>query len=137
MASIFSRIITGELPGEFVFQDPLWVAFLDLKPTAFGHTLLVPRQEAQHLQDLSVETLTALGPTCSRLIGAVKAACQAPAVNVVLNDGPAAGQVVYHAHLHLIPRFVGDGRPPFSVRLDYPAGMMGVWGSRLRAAWKG
>lgn len=135
MPSLFTRIITGDVPGEFIMREPLWVAFLDIKPTAFGHALLVPRQEGQYLTDLAPEVAASLGGTLARLTRTVKTACGVPAVNVVVNDGPEAGQIIPHAHLHVIPRSAGDNRRPFSVQLDYPAGQLALWGERLRAAW--
>lgn len=136
MASLFSRILAGELPGEFVFRDALWAAFLDIRPTAFGHTLLVPRAEAPLLELLPADTLAALGGYSARLTRAVKRATGAPAVNLVVNDGPEAGQLVPHVHLHVIPRTSGDAGRPFAVHLDYPAGGLTQWGERLRAAWQ-
>lgn len=136
MPSIFGKIIAGQIPGQFVFQDPLWVALLDIRPVAPGHCLLVPRHEAQHLAELPAETLAALGDRLARLTAAVKAASGAPAVNVVVNDGPAAGQEVPHAHLHVWPRFPDDGK-----RLSWPAspyaeGELARWAERLRSTWK-
>jgi histidine triad (HIT) family protein len=137
MPSLFSRIILGEIPAQFVFKDQDWVAFLDIKPTSFGHSLLVPRAEAQHLAEIPPHALASLGGYLGRLTRAVKQATGAPAVNVVVNDGPAAGQEVPHAHLHVIPRFVGDGKRPFSVHLQYGEGELAQWGEKLRAAWDG
>lgn len=136
MPTIFSKIIAGQIPGEFVFQDDLWVALLDIRPVAPGHCLLIPRVEGQFLADLPAATLAALGDRLARLTAAVKAASGAPAVNVVVNDGPAAGQEVPHAHLHVWPRFPDDGR-----RLSWPAapyadGQLKDWAGRLRGAWR-
>jgi histidine triad (HIT) family protein len=135
MASLFSRIIAGELPGEFIFRDALWTSFLDIRPTSFGHALLVPRQEAAFLANLAPDVLSELGGYCARLSLAVKRATGAPAVNVVINDGPEAGQVVPHVHLHVIPRMAGDNRPPFSAHLTYAEGALAAMGAKLRASW--
>ncbi len=135
MASLFSKIIIGELPAQFVFKDPLWVAFLDIKPTNPGHVLLVPRAQAQFVADLPTEYLASLGSYMARTVTTVKAASGCDAVNVVLNDGPAAGQVVPHAHFHVIPRHTGDQRPPFSAHHEYRDGELAQWAEKLRAAW--
>jgi len=135
MTTLFDRIISGELPGEFIFKDARWVAFLDIKPTAFGHVLLVARQGSPFLADLPAETLGSLGAYLGRLTTVVKQVCAAPAVNVVLNDGPEAGQLIGHCHLHVIPRFEKDGRPPFSAHLEYPPGELQRYGELLRQAW--
>lgn len=135
MPSLFSRLIAGELPGQFVFQDPLWVAFLDIRPTSHGHVLLVPRAERQYLAQLPADALASLGPYLAKLTATLKRATGAPAVNVVVNDGPEAGQLVPHAHLHVIPRSAGDGRTPFGGHEPYGDGEMARWAERLRAAW--
>ena len=135
MASLFSRIIAGELPGEFIFRDALWASFLDIRPTTFGHALLVPRQEAPYLANLAHDVLAELGGYAARLSLAVKRATGAPAVNLVVNDGPEAGQVVPHVHLHVIPRTAGDNRPPFSAHLAYAEGGLAAMGAKLRQAW--
>lgn len=136
MPSIFAKIIAGQIPGQFVFRDELWVALLDIRPVSPGHVLLIPLHEAQHLAELPAPTLAALGDRLARLTAAVKTASGAPAVNVVVNDGPAAGQEVPHAHLHVFPRFPDDGK-----RLSWPAapyadGELARWAERLRTAWK-
>jgi histidine triad (HIT) family protein len=136
MPSLFTRIITGEIPAQFVFQEAQWVAFLDIKPTAPGHALLVPRLEVQHLGDLPAELQAGFGVHLARLIAAVKRASGAPAANVLINDGPAANQAIPHVHAHVIPRFPGDGRvvhPPGAPYAD--AAEAAAWGNRLRAAW--
>ncbi len=135
MPSIFSKILAGQIPGQFVFRDELWAAVLDIRPVAPGHALLIPLHEAQHLAELPAPTLAALGDRLARLTAAVKTASGAPAVNVVVNDGPAAGQEVPHAHLHVFPRFPDDGK-----RLSWPAtpyadGELARWAERLRAAY--
>ena len=135
MASIFSRIITGGIPGEFVFRGDLWVAVLDLNPTAPGHALLIPVAEGQHLADLPAATLADLGPQLTRLVAAIKAGTGCPAVNVVLNDGPLAGQEVPHVHFHVVPRTADDGHGYRFAGKSYPPGAMPAMGATLRAAW--
>ncbi len=135
MPSIFTRIIAGEIPGAFVFRDPLWVAFLDHAPVAPGHLLLVPRAEVQYLADLPADAKAALGDYLGRSITALKRATGCAAVNVLVNDGPEAGQLVPHAHLHLIPRTAGDG-----IRYHLPAGGrspdLAAMAARVRAEWR-
>ena len=136
MPSIFAKILAGQIPGEFVFQDDLWAAILDIRPVAPGHCLLIPRAEHQHLADLPAPTLAALGDRLGRLIAAVKAASGAEAVNVVVNDGPAAGQEVPHAHLHVIPRFPGDGKRLAWPATPYAEGALAATAAKLRSAWR-
>jgi histidine triad (HIT) family protein len=134
MPSIFSRIIAGAIPGEFIFQDDLWVALMDIAPAAPGHVLLIPRAECQFLAELPAATLAALGDRLARLTTAVKAATGAPAVNVLVNDGPEAGQAVPHVHLHIIPRFAGDGKHCHPKGGTYADGQMHFMAAKLRSA---
>ncbi|MBA3710330.1 MAG: HIT family protein [Planctomycetes bacterium] len=135
MPSLFAKIIAGEVPAQFVFQERLWVAFMDIKPTNPGHVLLVPRAESPFISGLPEETLAALGAYAARLVAAVRQVAAAD-VNVVLNDGPAAGQVVPHAHFHVIPRS-GGAHAPFAGHYAYRDGELERWAVRLRAAWDG
>ncbi len=136
MPSIFTRIIAGEIPGQFVFKDALWTAMLDIAPAAPGHVLLVPCAEAQHLAELPAATLSALGDRLARLTATVKRATGAPAVNVLINDGPAAGQAVPHVHLHIIPRFPGDRVHTHPKGGAYEEGGLARWADDLRKAWR-
>jgi histidine triad (HIT) family protein len=135
MPSIFSRIISGELPAQFVFRDGQWVAFLDIKATSRGHLLLVPRCETAFLADLPPEYLASLGPTLARVVRATKRALAVPAANVVVNDGAAAGQVVPHVHFHIIPRSPEDGGVPFQGHYVYTDGEAAQVLSALQMAW--
>ncbi len=134
MPSLFSRLIAGDLPGEFVFKDRLWVALLDISPANPGHCLLVPTTEAQFLAQLPTETLAALGPALVRLIAAVKGATGCPAVNVLVNDGPEANQAVPHAHVHVIPRHTADGKLHHPKGTPYQGDGLKAMAQRLRDA---
>lgn len=137
MPSIFTKIIKREIPSQFVFEDDLFVSILDIAPTNPGHVLLIPRQEAQFLGQLSGRTLERLGSTLVRLIAAVKTATGCPAVNVLVNDGPEANQAIPHAHIHLIPRFAGDGKFTHPSGTPYQGNEMAAIAEKLRTAWNG
>jgi histidine triad (HIT) family protein len=135
MASIFTRIINGEIPGRFVFQDDLWVALLDISPANPGHVLLIPRHEAQFISALPPSTLAVLGDRLGRLVAAVKTATGCPAVNVLINDGPEANQAVPHAHIHVIPRYANDGKLTHPKGSAYGEGALEKWADALVKAW--
>ena len=108
---IFCRIITGEAPASFVQRDDLVSAFLDIRPVTPGHLLIIPNQhvEASHdLPDATANRLFAVGRRFARALR-TSGAVRADGVNLFVADGAAAGQEVFHAHLHVIPRFDGDG----------------------------
>jgi len=112
MPTIFSQIVDGEIPARIVYEDETTFAFLDANPLAPGHTLVIPRDEYERLNDVPEEVAMDLYSTIHRLIPAVEAAVDADATTVAFNNGEAAGQEVPHVHCHLIPRFSGDGGGP-------------------------
>ncbi len=133
----FCRILRRELEASFVAEDDLAVAFMDLRPINPGHVLVVPRQHAAlvgELDDASAETMWRLARRCAaalRLSG-----LRLEGLNFFLADGEAAGQEVFHTHLHVIPRSRGDGfgfrfPPGYSVR---PRPELEDAAARIRAA---
>jgi histidine triad (HIT) family protein len=108
MASIFSQIVNGEVPAAKVYEDDLTLAFLDIRPAARGHTLVICKDEYPSLLDVPPDVLSAVANTTQRVARAIKDALHPDGFNVVQNDGPAAGQVVFHYHVHIIPRWEGD-----------------------------
>lgn len=119
MPTLFTRLITGELPCHKVYEDSHTFAFLDINPISRGHTLLIPKQEAITLADLDEPHAAALGRALPRVARAILHATGCPAYNLLQNNGPLAGQVVMHAHFHLIPRYPDD--PHAGLRFQWPA----------------
>ena len=107
--TIFSRIIRGEIPCHRVYEDERVLAFLDVGPLSPGHTLVVPKEAAATLDQLSDESAAAIGRVLPRLCRAVMKATGATAYNVLQNNGRAAHQAVFHVHFHIIPKFEEAG----------------------------
>ncbi len=122
-ATIFSRILSGEVPCHRVYEDAHVFAFLDVNPLSRGHTLVIPREEAPTLDSLSDDGAAALGRALPRIARGVLSATGAKAYNVLQNNGAAAHQAVFHVHFHIIPRYE-DSAPS-------GAGLGLVWKSRL------
>lgn len=101
---IFCKIVAGEIPAQIVYRDESLLAFLDINPVSRGHTLLIPTAHVAELSNAAPEHLEGLASVLPRLAAAVKAAAGADGLNVLLNVGRCAGQLVPHAHFHLIPR---------------------------------
>lgn len=108
-ASIFTRIIRGEIPSQRVFENEHVLAFLDLAPLADGHTLVVPKRQVEQLHELPADEAAEIGRVLGLLGERIRRATGAEGYNVLQNNGSAAGQVVMHVHFHLIPRRAGDG----------------------------
>jgi len=107
--TIFSRIIRGEIPCHRVYEDDAVLAFLDVNPLSLGHTLVIPKEAAATLDQLSDESSAALGRVLPRVARAVLAATGATAFNVLQNNGADAHQAVFHVHFHIIPKVEGRG----------------------------
>ncbi len=105
--NVFARILRGELPCIKVYEDALTLAFLDIMPQSDGHTLVLPKEPAVTLLDLSPEGATACILTTRRVAAAVQRAVGAPGLLISQFNGEAAGQTVPHVHFHIIPRFPG------------------------------
>lgn len=112
MACVFCRILADRAPSRTVYRDEAVVGFLDAHPLAPGHTLVVPAEHHERLEDLPTDLARALFGAVHRLLDPVGDAVDADATTVAVNNGPAAGQEVPHVHCHVIPRFSADGGGP-------------------------
>lgn len=106
---IFCKIIRGELPSYKVYEDEKTIAFLDIKPVNEGHTLVVPKNHSQNIFDIAASDWAAVADTVRKVALAVEKGLNADGVNLAMNNREHAGQVVPHPHVHVIPRFKGDG----------------------------
>ncbi|SFS37049.1 HIT family protein [Halostagnicola kamekurae] len=112
MGTIFSQIVDGDIPARIVYEDETTVAFLDANPLAPGHTLVIPKEEYERLNDVPDDVASDLYATIHELVPIVEDSVDADASTVAFNNGEAAGQEVPHVHCHIVPRFEGDGGGP-------------------------
>lgn len=106
---VFCRIVAGEAPATKVYEDDTLCAFLDIRPIARGHILVIPKRHATELEDLDPDTGAELFRAGHRLALAIRrGGLAADGANLILNDGTAAFQTVPHVHLHVVPRRHGD-----------------------------
>jgi histidine triad (HIT) family protein len=106
--TIFSKIIRREIPADIVYEDEDTLAFLDINPVNPGHVLVVPKAPARNVFDIDEENWLALMRTVRKISRAVKDATHADGINIDINNEAAAGQIVFHSHVHIVPRFEGD-----------------------------
>lgn len=106
--TIFDRIIAGELPVSWVYQDAVCVAFMDIHPMSRGHVLVVPRLSRPTLSELDAATRSHLWEVAERIGAAQRRALGSRAQHLLVNDGKAASQTVPHVHIHVIPRYGHD-----------------------------
>jgi histidine triad (HIT) family protein len=102
--TVFSKIIRGEIPCHKVYEDAQVLAFLDINPLSRGHLLVIPKEPAATLDQLSDEAAAALGRVLPRLCRAVIAATGVREYNVLENNGSSAHQAIGHVHFHIIPK---------------------------------
>ena len=131
MASIFTKIIQGEIPCEKIIETDSEIAFLDIMPCAEGHTLVIPKLEVKRLEDLPESEALSLMRTMQHVAKAVSAAFDGIDYNLILNNGANAGQEVEHVHFHVLPRPQGSQRP-FHQRAKYAEGAMQEVGEKIR-----
>ena len=110
MSCVFCRIVAGTAPASVAYADSAAVAFLDINPMTPGHLLVVPRMHAEGLAQLDADAGAHLWRVGQRMAAALRRSpIPADGITVFLADGAAAGQEVWHVHLHVIPRWKGDG----------------------------
>lgn len=106
----FCNILTGELPGTIVYQDEICTALMDIQPFNPGHLLVIPNEHIPNFNDLPLDTGKHIFGIAQELTQALRGSgIRCEGINLFIADGKAAMQEVFHFHLHLIPRFEGDG----------------------------
>lgn len=113
---LFCKIIAGEIPSYTVFEDEFTFAFLDINPIAAGHTLVLPKVHVTKLAELEGDDLAGWTAALQKVAAGVESALEPEGLNIFINQGEVAGQVISHLHVHVVPRVSGDG-----VRFETPA----------------
>lgn len=127
--TIFSKILRGEIPCHKVYEDEQVLAFLDIGPLSYGHTLVIPKEQAATLDTLSDEASAAIGRALPRLCRAVKEVTGVEEFNVLQNNGALAHQAVFHVHFHIIPKPNSDE----GLGIKWPAGKLDPEGAKKLA----
>jgi histidine triad (HIT) family protein len=102
---IFCKIVHGEMPSAKVYEDDQVYAFLDISQVTKGHTLVIPKKHVKDVYDMSPETAGELFARVPKIVYAIKKTFEPQGINLLNNNEPAAGQVVFHSHIHIIPRY--------------------------------
>jgi histidine triad (HIT) family protein len=120
MDCIFCDIINRTGEAEILYENELVMAFLDIRPVNYGHTLVIPKKHFSNFIELPADYLAELGRVTQMMSEAIQKGLKSEGFNVIINNGAAAGQTVYHFHYHIIPRFNSDFnyRPRFKVYSD-------------------
>lgn len=119
-SNIFARILRGELPAHKIFEDADTFAFMDIMPRGQGHSLVIPKTAARNLLDASPQQLAACMTAVQKIARASMKAFAADGVTMQLFNEPAGGQVVFHMHFHILPRWDGVKLLPHTGQMEKP-----------------
>ncbi len=132
--TVFDAILSGDIPSHKVYEDERVYAFLDIAPLAPGHTLVIPKERARYLHELSSESSAAVGAVLPKIALAVCEATGARAYNLLQNNGSGAHQAVFHVHFHIIPKMtVGNQERGLGIGWQ-PGQLAAEDGAKLAAA---
>jgi len=131
---IFCNIVRGELPSYKLYEDKKTLAFLDIRPVNAGHTLVVPKNHSNNIFDIDPKDWAAVAEVVRRLAAAIEKGVGADGVNIAMNNREHAGQIVHHPHVHIIPRFKGDGLKLMPQR-EYKENEAELTAEKIRAAF--
>ncbi|MES2223377.1 MAG: HIT family protein [Patescibacteria group bacterium] len=105
---IFCKIVKGAIPSFKVYEDENSLAFLDIHPKNQGQTLVIPKEHTENIYGLTDETMARLSLVVKKIAVAVKNGLNSDGVNLLMNNEEAAGQIIFHTHIHVVPRFRND-----------------------------
>ena len=132
MSTVFEMIIAGEIPSVKLYEDDVCIAILDIAPKAKGHTLVISKKVYPTVSDAPDEVIAHMFSVVKKIDGKMRSVLKADGTNVFINNSPASGQEVPHLHIHVIPRYDGDGLSFFPPSVKYEEGEMARFGEQLR-----
>jgi histidine triad (HIT) family protein len=133
MDCVFCNIASKASEAEILFENEKFIAFLDVNPINYGHTLVIPKTQYDNFLTIPTKELEELTKLTQYLAGAVKRSLNSSGFNVISNNGSSAGQSIYHFHYHIIPRYDND----FQMRprtIEYHESEIGQYGDKIRNA---
>ena len=107
---IFCKIIAGEIPSRTIYEDEDFKVILDANPASKGHALILPKEHFANIYEISEEMLAKAASLAKKLASHMTRVLDCDGLNLLQNNGEVAGQTVFHFHLHMIPRYEGDGQ---------------------------
>jgi histidine triad (HIT) family protein len=111
---IFCKIVKKQAPASILYEDDTTIAFLDIRPLNTGHTLIIPKAHHIDIFDTPQKELAAVHITAKHLSAAIMDATKADGISIIQQNGKAAGQDIFHLHVHVVPRFEGQKLPSFN-----------------------
>jgi histidine triad (HIT) family protein len=111
---IFCKIVQKQTPSSTIYEDEAVMVFVDIRPLNIGHTLIIPKAHFVDIFDIPYDLLSRVHKVSKQIASAVKKATNADGISIIQQNGKAAGQDIFHIHVHAVPRFDGQKLPPFS-----------------------
>lgn len=133
---LFCKIIRGEIPSAKIYENEHTFAFLDIHPNNHGHTLVIPKEHHRNILDLPEGVLRELYSSVRKVSIAVYGGMGAAGLNINMNNERSAGQLIFHTHVHIIPRFEEDGLRVWSRNVPYKNGEMDSVAEKIKKALK-
>lgn len=136
MDCIFCKIIEGNIPAEKVYEDDLFIAILDINPVNKGHLLVLPKKHSENIFDLDEPEISNVMKVIKKLSKALIDILNAEGINIIQNNCKAAGQIIFHSHFHIIPRYLGDGIKIGMIHGKYNEGEIKEFANKIRSGIK-
>lgn len=131
---IFCKIVKGDIQSHKVYEDEATFAFLDISPINIGHVLVVPKAHYVNIYETPEKIMVQMMKTVKKISYAIKTGLKADGINVSMNNDPAAGQIIFHAHIHIIPRTKDDGFHHWKGKKPYQEGEKEVVAKKITSA---
>lgn len=119
---IFCKIVKGEVPSHKIYENDEVLAFLDINPVNIGHSLIIPKKHFVNIYETPENILVDMFKAAKIISKAIKSELKADGINITMNNDSAAGQIIFHSHIHVIPRMEGDGFKLWHGRRPYKEG---------------
>ena len=129
---IFCKIVRKQAPASIIYEDETVMAFLDIRPLNEGHTLVIPKKHYVNVFDIPEDQLNKVHKVAKQVSIAIKEATNADGISIIQQNGKAAGQDIFHLHVHAIPRFEGQKLPSFSALKEVERAKLDEMAKRIR-----
>ncbi len=129
---IFCKIVLKQAPVSIIYEDETILAFLDIRPLNLGHTLVIPKSHYIDIFDIPQNELCNVHKVTKRISPAIKKATIADGISIIQQNGKAAGQDIFHLHVHVVPRFNGQKMPRFSELREVERTKLDEMGQKIR-----
>ncbi len=129
---IFCKIVHKQAPASIIYEDETVMVFLDIRPLNVGHTLVIPKKHYVDIFDIPENQLSQVHKVAKQVSVAIKKATNADGISIIQQNGKAAGQDIFHLHVHVVPRFEGQKLPSFSALKEVERAKLDEMAKKIR-----